>query len=75
MMDIQKLKHFLEEDPNRIKLLDIQTIGHTNELTPIKNVNIMVFDENDADEFKDLGGIIAGDELDKILQPILNKTL
>lgn len=74
-MNIQKFKHFLEEDPNRIKLLDIQTIGHTNELTPIKNVSIMVSDENDADEFKDLGGIIAGDELDKILQPILNKIL
>lgn len=72
-MDIQKFQHFLEEDPNRIRLLDIQNVDMTNDGVLIQNVSFISLDEKDDKLFDGIGGFIPADELDKILQPILKK--
>ena len=67
----EDLRSFIEEDPSRIELLDIQTIGTANDGVNICNVSIFAFSKEDAAAYGWIGGHIRQDELDDVLKPFI----
>lgn len=70
----EDLQKFIEEDPSRIKLLEIESIGMANDGVGICNVSL-ASSEEDAVPHGWVGGHIRQDDLDDVLKPFLQKKI